>query len=151
MLLYGGMQFIVLVFWLFILASFATRILFAIAAYNDACSKMNPNAVMWGILIGVFGLIPGVIYLCIRNNTARGPVNCPKCGLLYHSGYQNCPQCGEPNPFNYMQMNPFALQQKQRAKKLCVAAAVIIGASVFIFVLCLALFIAGSSVGVFYN
>lgn len=146
-----GMQLFLFSIFVFLSSLLIVRVLFAMAAYYDACSKMNPNAVMWGILIGVFGLIPGVIYLCIRNNTARGPVNCPKCGLLYHSDYHNCPQCGEVNPVSNRYLNPFALQQQNRAKKLCVAAGVIIGASVFIAILSFVMYFASPDFMIFYD
>jgi Ca2+/Na+ antiporter len=146
-----GMQMVFLSVWIVMVALLIARVLFAMAAYYDACSKMNPNAVMWGLLIGFLGLIPGIIYLCIRNDTGRGPINCPKCGILYHSGYHNCPQCGEVNPVNNMYLNPFILQQQNRAKKLCVAAGVIIGAAVFIAIMCFVLFLVRSDFGFFYN
>lgn len=73
----------------------SVRVLFAAAAYNDAKSKLNQNAMMWGLLIGFIGLIPGIIYLCVRNNSESKFILCRKCGFTYLRSSMNCPKCGE--------------------------------------------------------
>ena len=40
------------------LAAVAGSVLFGCAVYNDAKSKWNDNATMWGVLVGILGLIP---------------------------------------------------------------------------------------------
>ncbi len=121
----------IIAFYLLIMAaSIAVHVLFAVAAYNDARSKMNQNALMWALLIGFLGAIPGIIYLCIRNNPVREFVTCMKCGATYHGAYMNCPRCGEPNSFNAQYLNPFAEEQRHRARVLCIVAAVLIGLAV---------------------
>ena len=42
------------------LAAVAGSVLFGCAVYNDAKSKWNDNATMWGVLVGILGLIPGI-------------------------------------------------------------------------------------------
>lgn len=136
---------IVALYLLVIVASIAAHVLFAVAAYNDARSKMNQNALMWGLLIGFLGAIPGIIYLCVRNNPLREFVTCMKCGATYHGAYTNCPRCGEPNSFNIQYLNPFAEQQKHRAKVLCITAAVLIGLAVLSGVIMVVLVVASAS------
>lgn len=108
-----------------------SHVLFAVAAYYDAKAKLNQNALMWGLLIGFLGLIPGIVYLCVRNNPAQEFVRCAKCGATYHGAYMNCPGCGEPNFMNVQYLNPFVEQQKHRAKVLCIIASVLLGLTVF--------------------
>lgn len=110
------------------LAWLASRILFAIAAYNDAMSKCNSDALMWALLIGFLGLIPGIIYLCIRNSQGR-MVCCPKCGYWHKAFDPVCPQCGEPNPAVQQQpANPYAQVYASKAKKELIAAVACIAA-----------------------
>jgi ribosomal protein L37E len=126
------MDLIETLFPLFMVASIiAVRVLFAMAAYNDALSKMNQNALMWGLLIGFVGLIPGIIYLCVRNNSASKFILCRRCGFTYFRGYMNCPKCGEPN-LNGQDLNPLSEQQRKRAEKLCIAAGVLIALEILL-------------------
>jgi hypothetical protein len=111
------------------LIGLAERVLFAVAAYNDASSKSNPDAIMWALLIGFLGLIPGIIYLCVRNS-GQGYAICCNCGCTYHMNDMNCPRCGAPNPMPAQYGNPFAAQQQHRAKALLIAALVLIGVGI---------------------
>lgn len=109
----------------------AARILFAMAAYNDAMAKNNSDAMMWGLLIGFLGLIPGIIYLCIRNSQQR-TVCCQKCGY-WHSPYQPvCPQCGEPNPTAVPAQNPYQQIYADRARKELIAAIICFAAMIVV-------------------
>ncbi len=110
----------------------AVRVLFAVAAYNDALSKMNQNALMWSLLIGFLGLIPGIIYLCVRNNSLSKLIICKKCGFTYFWNYLNCPKCGEPNFFSEQEWNPLSGQQRKRAERLCIAAAALIALAILL-------------------
>jgi hypothetical protein len=122
---------ITLVIVLMALIGLAVRVLFALAAYNDARSKNNPNAVMWGLLIGFLGFIPGIIYLCVRNS-GRGFIVCPRCGISYQGSYLNCPKCGESNPANSQYVNPFSSLQAHRAKVYLTVALVLIGVGILL-------------------
>lgn len=103
------------------LCAIAMRILFALAVYNDGVAKENHDATMWALLVGFLGLIPGIIYLCVRNSPQRKAC-CPRCGL-WHNAYETvCPRCGTPNPTPAIpQQNPYLLRNAQRAKKLLIA------------------------------
>ena len=57
---------IVIVIFLAIAAILA-QIFLGLAVYHDAKSKGNSSSGMWGVLTGVFGWIPAIIYLCVRN------------------------------------------------------------------------------------
>lgn len=107
------------------------RILLGLAAYNDARSKSNSDAAMWGLLIGFLGLIPGIIYLCIRNS-ARGYTVCTNCGFGHPATESNCPKCGAPNLAVSQYSNPFAAQQAHRAKVLFTVALVLVGLTVLL-------------------
>lgn len=114
------------------LAWLASRILFAMAAYNDAMAKSNPDAMMWGLLIGFLGLIPGIIYLCVRNSQQR-TVCCPKCGFWHTPFEPVCPRCGEPNPAAQQRpVNPYMQVYASKAKKELIAAIVCFGAIIVI-------------------
>lgn len=122
-----------MMFFICILAliSLAVHILLGLAAYDDARAKSNPDAVMWGLLIGFLGLIPGIIYLCIRNS-ARGYTVCTNCGFGHPATDLNCPKCGAPNPVATQNINPFAAQQAHRAKVLFIVALVLLGVTVLV-------------------
>lgn len=107
----------------------AERVLLGLAAYNDARAKSNTDAVMWGLLVGFLGLIPGIIYLCIRNSARRYTV-CQNCSFAHDATDPNCPKCGAPNPVSEQYMNPFAAQQAHRAKVQFTVALVLIGVGV---------------------
>lgn len=109
----------------------AERILFGMTAYYDAVSKGSGEATMWGLLIGFFGPIPGIIYLCVRNSPQRRAC-CPKCGF-WHSVYEPaCPRCGEPNPMTPPPINPYQQLAAERARKLLIAAIICIGVGIII-------------------
>lgn len=111
------------------LIGIAERVLFALAAYNDARAKSNPDAIMWGLLVGFLGLIPGIIYLCIRNS-AKGYTVCTACGCAHVATDSNCPKCGSPNPVSSQFLNPLAAQQAHQAKVLFTIAFVLVGVGI---------------------
>ena len=130
----SGAAFAVSMLLLMFLLWISVKILFALAAYHDALSKGNRDAVMWGLLIGFLGLIPGIIYLCVRN-TVSTQVRCRNCGALYDSWYQFCPACGgkreEPMPA-YV---PYAEVYGQKARRELTAGIVLAGIEVLLPVL----------------
>jgi hypothetical protein len=117
----------------------AVRILFALAAYHDALSKENRDAVMWGLLIGFLGLIPSIIYLCVRNSVST-QVRCRNCGALYGSWYQFCPACGEKSNNPVPTFGPYAEVYERKAKRELTAGIVLAGVEVFLPVLWVMLF-----------
>ncbi|HHV32259.1 MAG: zinc ribbon domain-containing protein [Ruminococcaceae bacterium] len=93
----------------------AGHVLIALAVYNDARSKSNRDALMWALLVGFLGLIPGIIYLCVRNNV-QNYVICPQCGCSHLIQDLTCPRCGASNPYFQQSVNPLAPQQAHQAK-----------------------------------
>lgn len=110
---------------IFSLLYIAYRILLGIATYNDANSKGNTESAMWGVLVGVFGWIPGIIYLCIRNSNCNRLIICQNCGYTHRIAEPNCPQCNVVNPFSQQFTNPLTQIQKRRAKKMLIAAIIV--------------------------
>lgn len=110
--------------------SVGTSVCLGLAAYHDAKSKMNSNAVMWGVLVGVFGFIPGIIYLCVRNNPTLPPVYCRNCGLAYPVNSPGCPRCGLQNPYAASAYNPDAPVQAKRAKTLLIVGICLFAGSI---------------------
>nr|WP_319489563.1 hypothetical protein [uncultured Caproiciproducens sp.] len=132
---------VVLIMLTISLLALASRVLFALAAYHDACAKSNPDAVMWGLLIGFLGLIPGIIYLCVRNSS-RSFVACPNCGFRHYFYDMNCPRCGAPNQNSTQNANPMAAQQAHRAKVLFIIAIVLTGVVILTAIVCVVSFAA---------
>lgn len=65
--------------------SITGSVMVGLAVYNDAKSKMSLNAVMWAMLVGILGWIPGVVYLCVRNKPLERIYACYSCGAgLYY-------------------------------------------------------------------
>lgn len=116
----------------------AAQVLLGLAAYNDAKARGNSDPVMWGLLVGILGWIPGIVYLCVRNNSANRLMTCPQCGCAHRVAEAFCPQCRVPNPYSVPFQNPLAPQQAHRAKLMLIwglvaYAAVIILAFVGVF------------------
>ncbi len=127
------------------LLALAARVLFALAAYNDACAKANPDALMWGLLIGFLGLIPGIIYLCIRNSS-RNDIVCPNCGFSHYFYDAVCPRCGAPNQLP-QNGNPLAGQQVRRTKRFLTIAVALTGAAILGVIACVIFVVSISSFG----
>lgn len=101
------------------------RILIALAVYNDAMVKANSNSVMWAVLVGIFGLIPEIIYLCTRNSNFNRLIICSKCGFTHRISEFNCPQCGVENPFSQQFATPLTEIQRRKAKQLLIASIIV--------------------------
>ena len=63
---FSDVSLVLIAYLLLLITSVASQVLFACAAYQDAKSFNNKDATLWAVLIGLFGWIPGIIYLCIR-------------------------------------------------------------------------------------
>lgn len=75
-----------------------TQVFWGVAAYRDAVGKGSTLAVMWGVLVGFLGIIPGIIYLCLRNGPTGKERRCPQCGMSYKAEMPYCPGCRATNP-----------------------------------------------------
>lgn len=110
--------------------SILSQVFMGLAVYHDARAHGNTNATMWGLLSGLLGWIPAIIYLATRNNVT--PVlSCSQCGMQgVHPGF-TCPRCGAP-PTGFMVSVQDAEMHKSKAKKFLYA---MIGAYVAVVVL----------------
>lgn len=134
MAVYSGLGFVNMIIMLFLFFIYiAQRVLFALAAYHDAQAKGNPNAVLWGLAIGLFGLIPGVIYLCVRSTGIR-MARCSNCGYPHDVTDFYCPKCGQRN-IAQAQTNPYESLLAARAKKELYAAIAVIAAGLLMMIL----------------
>ena len=86
------MGFVVMII-LVCLVGVAAQVLLGLATYNDAKARGNNDPVMWGLLVGFLGWIPGIVYLCLRNNNANRLMTCPQCGFVHRVAEPFCPQC----------------------------------------------------------
>ena len=117
------MGFIVMIVFV-CLAGVAAQVLLGLATYNDAKARGNNDPVMWGLLVGFLGWIPGIVYLCLRNNNANRLMTCPQCGFVHRVAEPFCPQCRVQNPYSAPFQNPLTQQQAHRAKMLLIWAVV---------------------------
>ena len=95
---------------------------------------------MCAVLIGLLGLIPGIIYLCIRKNNSNSVSSvqqiCIGCRAPIAAGTNICPYCGAQQP----PMNPYlaaGLRSPEecalchaRAKKLLIAGIICFALSI---------------------
>ena len=144
MMRYGG-GFLLLC--LLALAAYATSCpMLGLAAYNDARAKCNRNATMWGLLVGLLGLVfpgnlvAGIVYLCVRNSGQNRPVYCMNCRFPYAAQLPNCPQCGAPNPFGLPPYDVNAPLYAKRAKRDLIIGLVALGVFVLAIIGFFALF-----------
>ena len=113
-------------FFLAIGASIASAVLLGFAVYNDAKAKMNDNAVMWAVLVGLFFTIPGIIYLCVRNEPLKRIYVCHNCGWGNPLSARQCARCGAGL---YYPTEETAVRQK-KAKTMLIWGLVLFGVSV---------------------
>ena len=74
--------------------SITGSVMVGLAVYNDAKSKMSLNAVMWAMLVGILGWIPGIVYLCVRNKPLERIYACYSCGRGNPLSARQCGHCG---------------------------------------------------------
>lgn len=74
--------------------SITGSVMVGLAVYNDAKSKMSLNAVMWAMLVGSLGWIPGIVYLCVRNKPLERIYACYSCGWGNPLSARQCRRCG---------------------------------------------------------
>ena len=59
------------------------------------CEIQNElNAVMWAMLVGILGWIPGIVYLCVRNKPLERIYACYSCGWGNPLSARQCRRCG---------------------------------------------------------
>lgn len=102
------------------------QVLLGLATYNDAKARRNDSPAMWGLLVGFLGLIPGIIYLCLRNEGSRRMIPCVKCGWYIQMNMPGCPRCGAPNPYAAPMDSPELIALKSKAKKQLIAAIIVL-------------------------
>ncbi len=124
----------------------AVQVLFACAAYQDAKSLNNKDATLWSVLIGILGLIPGIIYLCIRRRSTPPVVSqiCSNCRVPLVPGTIICPYCGAQqnaiNPYLWGYRSPEECAEcHEKAKRLLIAAIICAVVLVALFVLIIVL------------
>lgn len=104
------------------IAAILAQIFLGLAVYHDAKSKGNSSSGLWGVLTGVFGWIPAIIYLCVRNSASQRIIQCTTCGFAIPASAQGCPNCNHANPYAQQFYGPFVEQSKKRAKGFLIAA-----------------------------
>lgn len=142
MMVFGAVAGFVIAWILAILMILASHVFVGLAVYYDAQSKMNENATMWGVLCGLLGLIPCIIYLCVRNSPSTRPIVCQSCGWTHPLSSPVCPHCSQQNPFaNMSQQNAMAPYQKKRAKTFLTVGIVLIAVAILVAIVAVCLFV----------
>lgn len=124
-----------LIYLLLIALVVAVHVLIGLAAYNDAKAKMNDSPAMWGWLVGIFGLIPGIIYLVTRNNNSKRMVFCPNCGWANPGDVPACMRCRAPNPYLQQFVHPDADRLMHKAKVQMIWGLILYGLAIVVPVL----------------
>ena len=78
------------------LTSLLFKVFLCISVYKDAKEHNDKNAVLWTILVAIFGLIPMIIYAIFRFHRDKEFVLCPHCGKLVSKKYPVCMYCKQP-------------------------------------------------------
>ncbi|OCN01245.1 hypothetical protein A7X67_07720 [Clostridium sp. W14A] len=139
MVVSSGISLIAMTMMLFVSLLFvAEHVLFGLAAYHDAQSQGNPDAVIWGLAVGFLGIIPGIIYLCVRGS-GRRLVRCANCGYPHDATDFCCPKCGEKNPAA-AEANPYAQVLASRARKEMIGGIAVIAAGILLMILVMLFF-----------
>ncbi len=113
-----GFMVAIMIFSLVIMAlSIGNAVFWGLAAYDDAKAKNNNDALMWGLLVGFLGWIPGIIYLCLRNKGINKMIYCPNCQFIHRIVEPNCPNCGIQNQFAMPYLTPMNAEYARKAKR----------------------------------
>ena len=110
------MGFIVVII-LVCLLGIAAQVLLGLATYNDAKARGNNDPAMWGLLVGILGWIPGIVYLCLRNHRANRLMACPQCGFA-HRVAEPSARSAVQNPYSAPFQNPFR-SNRHTAQNFC--------------------------------
>lgn len=78
------------------LANLLYKVFLGIAVYKDATEKNDRNAVLWTILVIIFGVLPALIYVFLRVREENKMIFCPYCGKLISKKYPVCMHCKQP-------------------------------------------------------
>lgn len=103
------------------LAAVAGSVLFGCAVYN---------ATMWGVLVGILGLIPGIIYLCVRNEPLKRIYVCHNCGWGNPLSARQCGHCGAGLYYPTEE----TLQRQKKAKTLLIWGIVMCAVMILAFI-----------------
>ena len=105
-------------------------VMLALAVYNDAKSKWNANAAMWAVLVGILGLIPGIVYLCVRNEPLKKIYACHNCGWGNPLSARQCGHCGAGLYYPTEE----TVQRQKKAKTLLIWGIVMYGVMILAFI-----------------
>ncbi len=78
------------------LTSILFKVFLCISVYKDAKERNDKNAILWTILVAIFGLIPLIIYVIFRYHRDKGYISCPHCGKMVSKKYPVCMYCKQP-------------------------------------------------------
>lgn len=78
------------------LTSLLFKVFLCISVYKDAKEREDKNAVLWTILVAIFGLLPLIIYIIFRLRKDKDFVLCPHCGKMVSKKYPVCMFCKQP-------------------------------------------------------
>lgn len=135
----AGVIVLTLVFFLLIFgAVVGSSIFFALAVYNDAKARWNPNAVLWAVLTGVFGSLFGLIYLFVRNEPLKRFYTCHSCGWGNPLSSPRCGHCGAELYYP----NQESARLQNRAKNFLIAALALFGGALLLVLLFLGIIVA---------
>lgn len=120
------------------------QVFLGLFVYHDAKSKYNPNAVVYGVLCGLFGLIPLIIYLVIRSQNT-GAVECPQCRTQVFRYQPQCPVCGFPIATLQYRPAPQTERYRSRSRIFLILTIVSLALMVLFFIGIFALMIGGTA------
>ncbi len=104
--------------------NFTTAILYkvflGIAVYKDATNRKDKNAVLWTVLIILFGLIPLIIYAVVVYQKEKELIRCPHCGNLVSKKFPVCMYCKQ----HIKEFNENSIISEEVKKYLIIAAVI---------------------------
>lgn len=132
------------------IAAILAQVFLGLAVYNDAKAKGNSNPGMWGVLTGIFGWIPAVIYLCTRNSAAQRIIQCTYCGFTIPANAPGCPNCNNANPFAQQFFGPEVKACKKRGKGFLIAAICMYAALILLVITIVVIVVAAVGTSYYY-
>lgn len=77
---------------LYVILMYTGQVFLGLAVYYDAKARNMDMASLWGVITGVLGFIPAIVYLAMRSGN-KNTIKCPQCSSQIYIGLSVCPVC----------------------------------------------------------
>jgi len=107
-------------------------VVFSFGLYKDAEGNYNQNPLMWALLSGFLGLIPTIIYFCVRTKNSYR-FACPHCRNPLQVPTPVCPFCRNAIDSSAIPPeNPAYVELRRKGKNQMITGAILYGLTIIL-------------------